>query len=204
MRADPTELMHGGERTEGDAVFHFDVAGKRRSIGHDVIAANLAIMGDVYVRHDPVSVAYAGHHPAALRPAIECAVLADDVAIPDLQSRWLTAVLLVLRRTAEGVERMDPIAFTNPGRSFDDDVRADPRTCAENDAGTNHAEWPHFYIRIELGTGVYDGARMDHLSLSRNAPSKSAVATTFPSTFPRPATFQMPRVVRTRSISMMS
>ena len=204
MGADPAELVHDGERAEGGAVFHLHVAGERRSVGHDVVAAHLAVMGDVHVGHDPVPVAYAGHHPAALRPAVERAVLADDVAVPDLQARRLAAVLLVLRCAAQGGERMDPVAFADPGRPFDDDVRADPRPRADDDPGADHAERPHLDVGLELGATVHDGARVDHLPSSRKAPIKSAVATIFSPTFPRPVTFQMPRVARMRSISMTS
>ena len=99
---------------------------------------------------------------------------------------------------------MNSIAFADSSRSLDDDVRADAGSRTENDTGADHTERTHVDIGPELGGRVHDGARIDHPVPSRNAPIKSAEATTLPSTFPRPATFQTPRVVRMSSISITS
>ena len=66
MPTNTTELMHDGERAQGNAVLHFHVTRERRRVGHDVVVADPAVVGNVHVGHDPVPVTHTGRHPAAL------------------------------------------------------------------------------------------------------------------------------------------
>ncbi len=63
------------------------MACQRRVVGHGDVVANLTIVGDVNISHDPVLVSNAGHTTAELRAAIDRAVLPDRIAIANFECR---------------------------------------------------------------------------------------------------------------------
>ncbi len=85
MRAKSAELMHEGESTQNGVIPDGHVAGERGVVGHDDAVPDLAIMGDVYVSHDPIVVADTGDATAMLGAAIEGAILSYRVAVTYLQ-----------------------------------------------------------------------------------------------------------------------
>ena len=94
--ADATELVHAGQATDDGPVVDLHMAGQRGVVGKDGVAADLHVMGEVHVGHDPVVVAHPGHACILHRAPVEGAKLADGVAVPDFQARRLAAVLHVL------------------------------------------------------------------------------------------------------------
>src|SRR3970040_1402055 len=68
-----------------------------QALAKDVWAADLAVVREVHVRHDPVVVAHARHARVARRAAVDGDVFAYRVAVADLHGRVFAALFLVLR-----------------------------------------------------------------------------------------------------------
>src|SRR6056300_881034 len=54
IRSQRTELVHQGKATEYDVVMNRDMPRQRGIVCKDGLVTNTAIMGDVYIGHDPV------------------------------------------------------------------------------------------------------------------------------------------------------
>ena len=65
-------------------------------IGKNCTVADLAIMCDMHIGHDPVIVAHARNARVLRRPQIESTELADGIAIADDQAGRLARIFLVL------------------------------------------------------------------------------------------------------------
>jgi hypothetical protein len=73
-----------------------DMTRQLRVIGKSGPVANLAIVRDVNVRHDPVVIAHARNATVLDRTEIECTELANRVPVTNFEAGWFTGVLLVL------------------------------------------------------------------------------------------------------------
>src|SRR5436305_1890557 len=78
MAADPAELMHAGSGADVHEVFNGDMAAERRHVAENRVAADVAIVRDVHVRHEHVAIADRRHATAALRAAVDRDELAED------------------------------------------------------------------------------------------------------------------------------
>jgi hypothetical protein len=85
VHADSAELVHQGKAAQNGMVPDGNVAGERCVVGHDDIVPDLAIVGNVYVGHNPVVAADPGDTTAVLRTAIEGAIFSYRVAVTYLQ-----------------------------------------------------------------------------------------------------------------------
>src|SRR5205814_1151237 len=106
-------------------------------IGEDGVAADLAVMREMHVRHDPVVAADAGHSGVERGAAVDGDVFADHVAVADLDRSVLVGVFLVLRRRADRGEMEDAVAPADAGTAVQHDMRADPGAFAQLDPGTD-------------------------------------------------------------------
>ena len=88
-------------RAEDHPVADVHVAGELACVGEDGVVADLAVVREVHVGHDPVVVADARDAGVLRRAAVDGDVLADGVAVADLDRGGLARVLLVLRRRAD-------------------------------------------------------------------------------------------------------
>ena len=109
VRADLAELVDGGEPAHDHPVAEVHVAAERRVVGEDALVADDAVVRDVRVGHEEVVVADARDALVLLGAAIERHEFADHVAVADLEPGRLAAVLLVLRRVADGGELEDAV-----------------------------------------------------------------------------------------------
>ena len=94
-----------------------------------------------------------GSAAPAARAAIQGAVLAYRVAVPDLQQRVLAAIFLVLGITADSAVGVDTVVAPDAARSADDDVRVDASTAVDFDVRTDDAERTDLDVAGKLAWG---------------------------------------------------
>src|SRR5437868_12562347 len=117
------------------------------------MVADLAIVRDMHVGHDPIVVADRCHATILRRTRIDRAELANSVSVPDFEPRRLAGVFFVLWVAADRGELKDAIvapdagsaryvgmradrrAFTDRHAIFDDRVRSDSHTARKLSAG---------------------------------------------------------------------
>ena len=162
-------------------------------------------MPDVRAGHEQVVVGDARHQLVLGRAAVDRAVLAERVAVADLQARRLAAILQVLRRRTDRGELEDAVLAADRGRALDHDVRPDPGAGADRDAGADDAVRTHLDVRRELRIGRNQSGRVDFLtshyplSASHFVPGAtiiSALVASSPSTSATVENFQIPRIER--------
>src|SRR5690606_20416568 len=119
VRANACKLMHGRETAQNRPVADVYVAGQLDAVGYYRVMPDLAVVRNVRVRHDPVVVAHPGDADVLRRAGIDGHVLADRIAVADLEPCGLTAVLLVLRDPAYGAKTVEIIVGTDGGMTVD-------------------------------------------------------------------------------------
>src|SRR2546427_772345 len=184
-----------------------DMARELEGIGEDGVAADLAVMREMHVRHDPVVAADAGHSRVELGAAVDGDVLADDVAVADLDRRVLAGVFLVLRRRADRGEMEDAVAPADASTAVEHDVRADPGALAQFDPGAYDRVRPDLDLCCQLRTVMDDGGGVNR----RHAPQIGltehrmvAAATSSPATRAAQLNLLMPRSWRSKVTSISS
>jgi len=121
------------------------------------MAADLAVMREMHVRHDPVVAADAGHSRVERGAAVDGDVLADGIAVADLDRGVLAGVFLVLRRRADRGEMEDAVAPADTRTPVEHHVRADPGALPQFDPGTDDRVRPDRDVCCELRTVMDDG-----------------------------------------------
>ena len=119
---------------------------QRRTVGKRRVVADLAIVCNVHVGHDPVVVADAGDARVLNRSPIQGAKFADRVVVADRKECRFASVFLVLRGGTQRIELPDAVAAPDRGRPFDDAVRTDPRTGADAHPWADDAVRSYFDI----------------------------------------------------------
>src|SRR5207248_3242195 len=94
--ADPAKLMNTAVSTHHGIVLNIYVPGQRRSVSHDHVVANVAVVCDVNIGHQQIMTADAGYTPAAFGTAMHGDKLAEDVGVPDFQACGLPVIFQVL------------------------------------------------------------------------------------------------------------
>jgi uncharacterized protein (DUF2336 family) len=122
--ADAHELMNHREAAEDGPVANMHMAGELGVVGEDGTVADLAIMRQMHIGHDPVVVAQASDAGILRGAAIEGAELPDRVASPISVGRF-AGVFLVLRLFADGAELEDAIVAAHAGVPGQHDMGAD-------------------------------------------------------------------------------
>jgi hypothetical protein len=139
-----------------------DMAGDLRQVGEDGVVADLAVVREVHVGHDPVVVADARDARILHRAAVDGAELAEGVAVPDLDPGRLALVLLVLRRRADRDEVPDGVAPADARVAVEHHVRADEAASAHFHVLADDRKRADLDVRGEPRAAVHDGAGMDH------------------------------------------
>src|SRR5439155_12425623 len=125
------------------------------------LAADLAVVREVHVSHDPVLVAHARYADVLRRAAVDRDVLADGVVVADLDRGRLAAVLLVLGRRADRGEVEDLVAPADAHVPVEHHVRADPASLAQLDMLADDAVGPDLDVRGQPRAGVDERRGMD-------------------------------------------
>src|SRR5882672_5132854 len=202
VRADRYELVRAGKPAEHGIVPDLDVTGKRRHIGKDRVVADPAVVRDMHVGHDPVVVADARDARVLHGAAAESAVLADGVAVADLERRRLPGLFFNETATAERAESENAILRSYARSPLDHHVRSDRRSLPDLDVFLDDRIRSHRDSGGELRSGMNDGRRVDHIGRSVHKILASAARTS--PTRASPANFQSPRAFRSIETSSRS
>lgn len=133
------------------------MATDRRSLGHDDIIADDAVVRDVAITHNKTIIADRSDSSAPCCASVQCGVFAYDVVITDDQARRFTLVREILRGPAQAGEWEDSVALSQFGMTLDENVRDQTRTLAESHIGTDDAAWANFNIVIQLDGRIDNG-----------------------------------------------
>ena len=124
------------------------------------VAADLAVVRKMHVRHDPVVVADAGDADILGGAAVDRDIFADRIAVSDLNRGGLVSIFLVLRRSANGRELVDAVCPADPGVPLEDDVRPDPRSLTDLHVLPDDRKRADLHAVRDPCAGMDDGRRM--------------------------------------------
>ena len=146
------------------------MAGQRRTVGHDGVVADLAVVRHMHIGHDPVVAADAGDAGILRGAQVEGAEFAYGVVVADLKARRFACVFLVLRDLAERAELKDavmrpmrgmparsphadrPSARTDLDMFADDGIGADLDVVGQLRVRMNDRGW---VMQVAHSTGLY-------------------------------------------------
>ena len=114
-----------------DIVFNRDMATESRVVSEDVVAANVAIMGDMDVAHQQVVAAQRGATTTALSASMHRNAFPEGVVVPNDHLRVLAVVLEVLRLPPDVGEGVEHVLLTNGGVASKHDLRVQEAARAE-------------------------------------------------------------------------
>src|ERR1700704_5031552 len=120
-------------------------------IGEDRMAADLAVMREMHVRHDPVVAADAGHSRVERGAAVDSDVLAEGIAV------------------ADRAEMENAVAPPDASTAVEHDVRADPGALPQFDPGTDDRVRPDRDLCCQLRTVMDDGGGVNRRHAPRSA-----------------------------------
>src|SRR3989344_1271599 len=164
--ADTAILMRHGEAAQDGVVAARDVARKTRTVGENGVVADLTVVRQMAIRHDEVVVAQARDTAARHRTAVEGAVLANDIAITDVEARGFALITQMLWCVAQRGELINAVVAPNARRSGNDNMGADPRAladlnlCADNAVSTDLDPFGNARLRM------HDRLRVNHEEIS--------------------------------------
>ncbi len=150
MRADAHELMDSGHAADDRVVANRHVARHLRVARENDVAADVAVVPQVHVRHDPVVVADRRDARVLHRARMDCGELANRVAIADHEPGGLVFVLHVLRSATDRRIVTNAVFFANGRMTFNHAVRTDRRTRADRHVRANNGIRPDFNRFVEL------------------------------------------------------
>jgi hypothetical protein len=156
-----------------------DVSGALSSIGDYYVVSNVAIVSEMYVRHDETS----GTHrslESCRGSAIDGRVLANDGTLSDLDPRFLAGVLEVLGVSAQNGAIPNQHILGQPHVLLERRARTDAAAVANGYPRSNDGIGSNRHAVPQLRRGINQRRRVDHLSTTRAIISASA--TTWPST----------------------
>ena len=196
VRAHSAELVDQREAAQDHPVANVHMTGEAGVIRKDGMAADLAVMGHMAVRHDPVVAADAGGAVFLERAPVDGHVLTDDVAIADERPGVVGRLgRHVLRDLTHRGELEDLVVFPDAGLGPDHDMRTDARARADFHIGPDDAVRADVGGVVNLRAGLDDGRGMNtHSTTDLAAHMRSAVHTVWSSTQARASNFQISRL----------
>src|SRR5690348_5079614 len=108
-------MVYRTKRANHSPFFDDYMAAQSCSIGQDDVVADHAVMGNVGVGHDQGMAPNARQASAPCGAAIDGNELADNVVVPNLQTRGFAFVAQVLRRHSDRRERKKSVASSDSG-----------------------------------------------------------------------------------------
>ncbi len=132
--------MHRAERSDICVVLHNHVAGERRAIGENRVAADDAIVGDVGIRHEEITAADPRHAAALRGAAAHRGKFPKTVRVTHHEFRALAAEFQVLRISADGAKRIENVFAANPCWTADHGMRRKRAAVPQLDVVSNHGE----------------------------------------------------------------
>src|SRR5512133_173580 len=199
------ELVDRRKGADIATVTHLDVARQGGAVGEDVLAAHVAVMGDVGPGHQEVVVAQGGEAAAALGPAVEGAALADHVPVAHHQAGRCALELQVLGTHAQGGVGIDVVVLAELGVGTDDDMAAQLGAGTDDSIAFDDTEGAHDHALAQSGLRAHHAARMD-LSAHRPSPSARSISMDMNSASATfwPSTKASPRILQIRPLSWIT
>jgi len=151
MCADPRELMDARHAPDDGIILDMDMSGKVRRIGHDDVVAELAIVGDMAIRHDEIAVADHGHADVRRCRAIDRNVFTDRIELAEDDLCDFALVLQVLGFAADRCKLVDAAAFADVGVFLNHCMGADDAILPDVH------ERPHIGIGTDLDAFLQEG-----------------------------------------------
>src|SRR5579859_2671579 len=205
VHADAAELMDHGAAAEDDVVVDGNVPCERDLVCQDRVIADLRVMCNVDIGHDPVVRADTGYGDVLHGAGVERAEFADYVVIADFQAGGFARVFLVLGLFTENAVVEYAISLADAGMPSDHGVGGHGGAAADLDVLADDRIGSDFGVVRDLRTGVNDRHRVDHCAafpeslfpgFARMVQSRLASETTTSSTSALAENFQMPRMAR--------
>ena len=125
------------------------------AVGQNDVAANLAVMGDMDIGHDPVVGGHTRDADILCRARIDGDVLAHHVTVANLETRRFARVLFVLGHATDRTKTIKAVVLTNGRVPINDTVRTNFSMRANFDVGTNNRKRTHRDGRMQLRTGIH-------------------------------------------------
>ena len=182
-RADAHELMNRHQSRHDRPVLDGDVPGHLDRVGDDDIVSDVAVVGEVHVRHEETALPH-GRLPGRRGSPVDGAVLPDHRRVAHFDPGVLAAVLQVLRVVAEHAAVPDPHAGADLDVALEHRVRGDLAALADRHPRSDDRVWPDRDVAPDVRGGIDQGGPVDHRSTT--VAIMSASATTCPSTYPTP------------------
>src|SRR4051794_23915293 len=151
---DPHELVEDTSATEERAVADFHVAAEEAIVRDNDAVADAAVVSDMRTRHQETVVANDGRAPFRC-PAMDRAMLANHVAISDLNATARAGLeAKILRRSADHRAMANEITGAQTHRAFQDHVRLDNRSIADDNLTANDSVSSYFNLAPDLDRAV--------------------------------------------------
>src|SRR5688572_15284998 len=94
------------------------------AIRENGVIADLAVVCQMHIRHDPVVIAQPGDPGVLYRATVKGAEFAYGIPIADFEPSRLSCIFLVLRRLAQRYELKNPVVTADAGTAGNHRVRA--------------------------------------------------------------------------------
>ncbi len=159
--------MIGRQSAQNGIIAHLDMTGEGGAVGHDDMIADDTVMGNMGICHEQIVAADNGLPGAVAGAAMHGDRLADGVAVTDLQGRFLSLELEILRRCAYRRELVDPVLFPDFGPIANDHVRRNDRPVTYRRAFTNDRIRADLDVFPDFGTRMNDCRLVNHHFFSR-------------------------------------
>src|SRR5690606_20155410 len=160
VSADLAELVYAGQAADDGPVAYMHVAAQLHRVGDDRVVANMAIVRNVHVGHDPVVIAQRGDAAILHGAGIEGSEFAHRIAVADHQARGLAGIFLVLRHAADRAEPVETVVAADGGDAVQHAMRADFRSGVDGDAGAHDTIGPDAHAAVDLRGRVDQGGGM--------------------------------------------
>jgi hypothetical protein len=161
VRADPAELMHRREAAKYRIVSNVHMAGQLGVVREYGVIADLAVVREMHVGHDPVVVADPRHARVLGCAAIKGAKFAYRVVVADFEPRRLAVVFFVLRHLSQRHELVNAVIGADPGMPGYDRVRADAAARSDFKMLAYDRIRTNFDVGGDARRRIHEGGRMN-------------------------------------------
>ena len=126
------------------------MSSEQNTVGQDGVVENVAVVCDVSVGHQEVSVADSSDSVFFIGTAINCDTFTEQIVITDFNSCWSSCVAEVLRFGTDDCAWKEAIAFADRGVSRNRDVVVEDAAVADRDMGADDAKGAHHDLIAQL------------------------------------------------------
>ena len=152
------KLVNHCKAAQNDPIAHMHMSGQLGTVGKDGVIANVTIVCQMNVGHDPIVIAQRRYACIARRAYIEGAKLSNGVAIANDQLARLAGVFFVLGHCAQRIELKYLVVFANGGVPLNDAMAGHRGASIDANMGTNDRVRSYRDTAVKLGSRVDNGS----------------------------------------------